>query len=495
VLGCALCACSAAGRVSTTTDASAVNDAASPAADREGSPADVARDAAGSLDANQSQPVQVQPGSCPSVRESVAGKINHQAYLQANPLKEHAVAVWLRQASLPAVPACPNDSALDARCASRNAMLLERQQLNVQQLDCTLRTLGSRVTFIQPVWYESPYHLTSGQPVSIGVAFNVALTWSQIELVGQHPFVELIEPRPGHVAEIGVPAPLSPADCPMEREAPLSKLDRIASIKGQGRQPVVVEVKDRSFLPPNLDCPAGSSCPEAVNVLWERTILNTRQMTCLRRWLDAVLTQQPPDVPFSATVGTSAPVLAPFGQAPATVKAFGQGVTWEEAMKLAEHPYVESIWTAPGIQFDSGPPPGCPPDLSAPIRSVDCPLEQDSAMGKIIDADRMQFARTTGPHSVIIGIKGGSVACPLPPCSAPPCPERDSYVARRTAENLASQRCVRELIAAIGGSGDPDTSWLINAFGATLTWDQIQTVAAHKHVTRVEASNRNIPPP
>ena len=68
-----------------------------------------------------------------------------------------------------------------------------------------------------------------------------------------------------------------------------------------------------------------------------------------------------------------------------------------------------------------------------------------------------------------------------------PCPELDSILDRLLAEHLASQRCIRELIASIGGAADP-TALLGNSFAAMLTWEQIQVVAAHPHVTRIESN-------
>jgi hypothetical protein len=259
---------------------------------------------------------------------------------------------------------------------------------------------------------------------------------------------------------------------------------------------VVIEVTDAGFLPPAVDCADGTLCQAALNALWERTILNTRQITCLRRKLDALYTQQPPEVPFFSSIGPlAAPPLSPFGQAPSTVKAFGQGLTFEEASALARHPYVESLWTAAGIQFGPSPPPGCPPDLTSPIPGVDCPVDREPITGKISDADRTALAAASGPVGVLVRVRGGAVICQLPPCSAQPCPERERIVARWTDQNLASQLCVRELIAGLGGKSDPTSTWLIDSFEATLTWDQIQTVAAHPHVASIESKIGGGPPP
>ena len=433
--------------------------------------------------------------TCPTERDGIQGKIYHRAYLEGEPGKEHAVTVWMRQASLPTVVDCPNDTARDARCPSRDEALTERQRLNVQELDCAFGVLGARVGPLQTVWYEEAYHLTSGQPVPIGLAFNLWLSWSQIALLAQHPFVERIEPPPGGMASTGIVAPPPPPECPMQLEASTPKLNMLVSIRGQGRQPTVVEVKDKGVLPEIAECSDGSLCPTALNSLWERTILNTRGITCLKRRLDAVVKEQSPPVPYTGLVGSPLGTpLPPAGQPPMTVKAFGFGLTWEEATQVAEHSAVESIWTASGIQFEQPLRPGCPPDLTAPVLTVECTTTREPTDGKISDADRMRFVQTSGFMEVLITVKGGGTICMLPPCSAPPCLERDSIISHWTAQNLASQRCVRELVTSLGGAGRPETLWLTDAFVATLTWDQIQLVAGHPHVKQIE-SNGGTPPP
>ncbi len=103
----------------------------------------------------------------------------------------------------------------------------------------------------------------------------------------------------------------------------------------------------------------------------------------------------------------------------------------------------------------------------------------------------MRFAASNDPQEVVILAAGGATICP---CSAPPCPEHVTLETRWEAENLASQRCVRELIGAVGGASNAGTSWLIDAFVATLTWGQIQLVAAHPHVTHLEGNGGSLPP-
>jgi len=135
------------------------------------------------------------------------------------------------------------------------------------------------------------------------------------------------------------------------------------------------------------------------------------------------------------------------------------------------------------------------PDANAsPDASPTCPTAQEPADGKITEADRMRFAAAGGSMTVIITVEGGAQSRPIPECRTEPCPERDAVINEMQAENLASQLCVRALIAGTGGTADPTSFWLINAFTATLTWDQIQIVAGHPDVLHIE-SNGGAPPP
>jgi hypothetical protein len=91
-------------------------------------------------------------------------------------------------------------------------------------------------------------------------------------------------------------------------------------------------------------------------------------------------------------------------------------------------------------------------------------------------------------------VRGGAIICSLPSCPTRTCPEKDQIIARWQAENLESQRCVRQVIGAVGGSSSPEAFWLVNSFEANLTWAQIQTVTAHPQVKLVEASSASVPP-
>jgi hypothetical protein len=143
------------------------------------------------------------------------------------------------------------------------------------------------------------------------------------------------------------------------------------------------------------------------------------------------------------------------------------------------------------------PSPDAGSGTPSPDGASTCPTTQEASDGKITDADRARFEATSGSMVVIITVAGGGSSTSLPACPADrtqPCPERDATISQIETENLMSQGCVRALIAGIGGTADPTTLWLIDAFTATLTWDQIQMVAAHPDVIHVE-SNGGTPPP
>lgn len=417
-------------------------------------------------------------GQCPADRESAAGKVYAEASLPVDSAATLTAMVVLRPLSQ-RVETCPGDASSDARCAVRDVSLMERSSLNQQEWGCVGGDIAGngRLPPTTAIWYEVPYHLTTGQPVPIGTMVHLLMTREQIGSVAGHPFVERIEPPPGQGRSWGAGAPPPPDDCPKATDEPLAKLDRLTSIQRMGRQPAVIELKDNGFLPPQAD-----------DALWDRTILNTREVTCVRRWIDAQLMAVPPAVDYVVATGSiGAAVLPPFGQPTVTIKAYGIGLTWEEAREIAKHPYVEALWTAPGLAIDT-PPAGCPPSFDTPVATVSCPDAREPIDGKLSASTRSALETSTGPQNVIVRVRGGATLCPLPQCPGPdqPCPERDKYTARWQAENAESQRCVRDLITQIGGTSDPTVEWLTNFFGATLTWAQIQAVAAHPHVAGID---------
>jgi hypothetical protein len=431
-------------------------------------------------------------GSCPTAPDDPTPKIGFAAYLGAAPTRVNAVTVWLRADALPVIPACPQSAETDARCPARDPALVERQRLNAHHIDCVLDGVGFRLS-ATPTWYETPYHLTSGLVVPVVLAFNVGLDWLQVSQVAANALVSRIDPPPGGALPTGFIPPV-PADCPADVEATEAKLAGVASIDGQGRQPVVIETLDDGLLPPIDTCDGGAPC-DSTKSLWERAVLNTREVTCIKRRLDQLVVALSPNVTYATLVGSPlSPSVPPLAQAARTLKAFGFGLTFDEARQLARHPYVERLWTAPAIQFEQTAP-GCPPDLTIPIPEVACPTGSTPIAGKISDSDRILFSTGgTTLFDVNIAVAGGATYCPLDACSRNPCPSRDAVLARQLAENLASQRCVRELIATLGGTSSPEGFAISNFFQATLNWAQIQVVAAHPHVTSIGADVATPPP-
>jgi hypothetical protein len=433
-------------------------------------------------------PSQVQAGVCPASADSPSAPIFEPALLEARPTARHAMAVSLRLDALPPVEACPGDDGPDARCARRDESLKLRQTLNVQEVACVLGALGSQVdgSVLQPLWYEAPYHLVSGEPVPIGVELGLPLVWDEIQRLARQPFVDHIEPAPRAVLSVGGSVPPPHAECPTNREDTAAKLDRAAGL-GELARPAVIEVRDEGVLPATVPCPGEGLCEAGLDSLWDRAIQSTREMTCLNRFLDSVLTGSTAPVGYGALTGSpAAPNFPPFSAPSAATKAFGIGLTLSEAMVAAAHPYVESIWTAPGLQFAPSMP-GCPTDTTKAIPALQCPTGKDPIDGKITAADAAAFQQGVGPFAVLLTVAGGATICPLPECATKSCPDRDAVTQYWLDENLASQQCVRASISALGGASAPATFWLIDAFEATLTWAQIQQVASLPHVLRIES--------
>jgi hypothetical protein len=83
-------------------------------------------------------------------------------------------------------------------------------------------------------------------------------------------------------------------------------------------------------------------------------------------------------------------------------------------------------------------------------------------------------------------VRGGAKICPVPECPAEgePCPELEQLEAYWTAENRASQLCVRDYLSQLGGTVQSEFVF-INGFQATLTWAQLDQLAAHPHVSGI----------
>lgn len=428
------------------------------------------------------------PRSCAFVEGANAERVFHPKLLMDNPGTAFPTLVGLQAIEAP-VPVCHGVSTFGGGCDERDRALLARARTNQEQIECVLQGLasGRERGNVTALWYEVPYRLTNGSLVPIATAFHLDLTWAEVERMAGNNFVSVIEPAPGTARSIGIAPPDTPKECQTPGEFPESKVRNAAAIRDRGRQPVVIEVKDPGVLLGSAECAEAGRC-DPTSVLWERTVHNTRHVMCILRRIDAVVAAEPTKVAYQSRTGnpTGAP-LPPLGQLPTATKAFGIGLTWEEVLRVAENPYVESIWTSSDLQVAPEPPSGCPPVLSAPVPPKICATTTELSEGKISSVDRARWESTGGAHRVLVTVRGGAKVCPLPNCPAA-CDERDRFIARWKEENREAQRCVRDLLMAVGGTAAPEPFWLVNAFDAVLTWEQIQRVAVHPDVERIEAA-------
>lgn len=360
------------------------------------------------------------------------------------------------------------------------------------------RTFGppGSVRLLGGQWYEALQTPTGRRPTPVGTAFSVRALWSQLELAAQHPYVERIEPALGQAAKLGVAAPAIPSECPRATDAPDPKLLEAESIRRQGRSPVVVELK-RSLLPALRPCSGGAPCDDLFASGWERTVAGTRQLTCVRSLIDSRLLADAPEVPYHVVDGIfESPKLPPFGDVVHATLALGLGLTWDEATEAARHPYVERIWTSDSLGFDPLPD-GCPPSYDTPVQLPACSSDTEPTTGKFTPEDQALWQASKTPNEVLLAIRRSQQVCPRPACPGPAqaCPERDRYFMRLADEARASQACVRALIAAIGGDASAELLELGNSLLATLSWDQIQTVAAHPDVISLMPRFSMTPPP
>lgn len=139
----------------------------------------------------------------------------------------------------------------------------------------------------------------------------------------------------------------------------------------------------------------------------------------------------------------------------------------------------------------------CPPDLSE-IATPECtdttePIDEKTS---VADRDQWQSAPPDAAHEVLIVVRKAFTICPAPPCAGTDrqCPELDAYLEWLDRSYLASQVCVRNLIAERGGSAEPE-ALIGNVIVAYLTWQQIQVVAASPDVISVSGSATDTPPP
>jgi hypothetical protein len=145
--------------------------------------------------------------------------------------------------------------------------------------------------------------------------------------------------------------------------------------------------------------------------------------------------------------------------------------------------------TSAGTAAETTAQAQCPPDVSLSIPTRICPTAREPGAGKLDG----QFAQDGSPIDVIIVVSGAATVCEIASCRGG-CPEQTLVTDYWAAENFASQKCVRDLIDSVGGASTPERFWIVDAFVATLTWEQIQVVATHPHVVDI-APNLGAPPP
>jgi hypothetical protein len=427
--------------------------------------------------------IAIDPVECPTANESADGKIFHQSYLREHTDQTQNVTITLRPIQW-TNPACEASS---EECADRDQALQERQALNAKQLECVLAAFGPRdaVGAIRAEWYEPLETPSTGRPTPIGIAFSVLTVWSQLEAVARHPYVQRIDPAPGESAKLGIASPPSSTECPAAMDPPEPKLVDAVSVQRQGRKPVVIELTEAS-LPTLRMCPGDELCDDEISSGWALTVASTRQMTCVRRFIDTKLTAAAPGVAYGSARGfPQGPALPPFGESIHSTMAFALGLTWEEAVEAAKHPGIQRIWTSEGLSLGELPE-GCPPDYDAPVASPECSSASDPTTNKFTAEAAAEWQAASGPNEVIVGVRDDQPVCPAPACPgrAVDCPELDRYVSWTTKVAIASQSCVRELIVAIGGSASAEVH--TGSIAALLTWSQIQELVTHPEVVRIE---------
>ena len=144
-----------------------------------------------------------------------------------------------------------------------------------------------------------------------------------------------------------------------------------------------------------------------------------------------------------------------------------------------------------GVETPAEAAPTCPPDPSATIQERACSAARESPAGKIDLRSQINFEAAAGePSEVMIQVEGGAGICQLDSCAEKSCPAADEIRAFWVQQNLASQKCVRDLVETLGGRYSGEAFWLVNAFGAELTWPQIQIVATHPDVLHIDPSSQ-----
>lgn len=431
--------------------------------------------------------VTVDPMQCPDDREDSAGKVSPETYLSGPAEEVNNATIKLRPVAWRNLSCASADG---IGCPDREAAISERQAMNQKQVDCVLAILESDEIAgpVVPVWYEPPQKLVTGLPVPIGTEFSVPAVGAALQRVATHPYVESIVPAFAEAARLGlVPTPI-PEECPEAADEPNIKLMDLLSARDQGRVPVAVDLVE-SVLPPLRSCADSAECDEGIASAWSRSVVSTREVTCVRRFIDSYLQADSARVLYGRAEGDPlAPHVPPFGAPVNATLSFALGMTWMEAYEVAKHPYVQRIWTSDALTFETEPEcfGGSQPLVVA------CTNRRESIVGKLDTQAEAKWQAATSPNLVLITIRRSLPFCEPPACSA--CPERDLYNEQLTMRSGEAQACVRELITAVGGDAPEAPSIIPDFFSALLTWPQIQSVAAHPDVARIDADDRFSPP-
>ena len=424
-------------------------------------------------------------GMCPPSAEEGLDKIHHLAYLQAHPDKAHSVMVslgrWLGDLCLPG----------ESGCETHDEALSTLGRENASDVDCVVAGLArdSKRPVLGAAWYRRVSPISSGQIIPLGVSFTITASLDEVMVLARDQHVAAIDPAPGHGAGVPVTAQTRFEDCPQAPEPVDGKAADAASILGMGRQPVVIEVSEK-ILPGVLDCNGGAnSCAAAENREWERTILSVRALTCIRQWIDAHVDSIPEPIQYGAGSGSAtSSLLAPFAQSPGVTSALAMTLDWDEVQRVAQHPWVQRIWTSSGLMQPEPADPQCPPDLGSPIPPKTCSDEVEPIDGKFDKHNREILKSAQGEIEVAIQVTGGAKVCSLDTCAVKPCDSSAAIEDRWRQENLESQKCVRAKITELHGVSSPDTTWLVNSFIAKLTWEQIKSVASCPDVLKIESN-------
>jgi hypothetical protein len=416
---------------------------------------------------------------CPDLRLTADGeevvvtaaarrKVLHSDYLMRHVGETHTVIVVFTEEA-PSV-------------ASSDAALKDKLIRRTVRQECVSTAAG--IDVMDAVFFDLPQHASDDSFLPTLSAVKVTLSWRQLWLLAEHPFVARLEPNFHSFHEwAGGPAPALPCHCPAAEDEPASKLTRLE--RWQGQKLLMIE-----FTEPTAADAAKTlrtlDTTEDVLLGYQATLEGVHHLSCLRRTLDQVLTEDPISGSAGAGWFIDAQFLPPIGPPLGWHTQTQLGLTWEEARALARSPLVVQMWSEPAL--DPGPTGGCPLDFSQPIVAPECPTRREDGSRKL-DATLAKLRANAGTMGVLpisITVQGGATVCPAPPCPSGDerCPEVELQFAYYEAQNRAAQTCVRSFIVELGSTVNGQPTW-INVLSANLTWQQIDQLATHPHVVSI----------